>query len=84
MAGLGSIQSRRPREGGGRDGVEITLRFRGKNRTFSAMHIPCTTCGKPADLLETKNDRTRVFKCRNKQCGIVFTMPPYDPTKPGR
>ena len=48
------------------------------------MYIPCPTCGKPADLQETKPDRTRVFKCRNKQCGNVFTMPPYDPTKPGR
>jgi len=46
------------------------------------MNIACIKCGKPADLQETKVDRSRVFKCRNKQCKEVFTRPPYDPMKP--
>ena len=48
------------------------------------MYIPCPKCGKPADLQETKVDRTRVFKCRNKQCGQITVLPPYDPSKPGK
>ncbi len=43
------------------------------------MHLPCTKCGKPADLQETKPDKTRVFKCRNKACKEVFVLPPLPP-----
>ncbi len=42
-------------------------------------HMPCLKCGKPADLHETRPDKVRVFKCRNKQCKEVFTQPPYEP-----
>ena len=40
----------------------------------AVMYIPCIKCAKPADLQETKPDRIRVFKCRNKKCGEVFTQ----------
>jgi hypothetical protein len=43
------------------------------------MHVPCIKCGKPADLTETKSNQHRVFKCRNKQCGEIFTLPPRPP-----
>ncbi len=43
------------------------------------MHVPCVKCAKPADLQETKPDRTRVFKCRDKKCKEVFILPPRPP-----
>jgi hypothetical protein len=43
------------------------------------MHIPCPKCKGPADLQETKADRSRIFKCRNKKCGEVQHLPPYEP-----
>jgi hypothetical protein len=43
------------------------------------MHVPCQKCKGPADLQETKPDRTRVFKCRNKKCAEVQVLPPYEP-----
>ena len=46
------------------------------------MHIPCIKCSGPADLELTKPDRTRVFKCRSKTCGELFTQPPYVPPPP--
>ena len=46
------------------------------------MYMPCIKCGKPADLQETKADRSRVFKCRNKQCGEAFPQPPFVPPPP--
>jgi hypothetical protein len=46
------------------------------------MHVPCIKCGKPADLQETRFDRTRSFKCRNKQCKEVFILPPLPPPPP--
>lgn len=46
------------------------------------MYVPCIKCTKPADLNETKPDRSRVFKCRNKQCKEVFTLPPAPPPPP--
>ena len=49
---------------------------------ITAMFIPCLKCNGPADLQETKADRTRVFKCRNKACAEVFTQPPYVPPPP--
>ena len=48
------------------------------------MYVPCIKCGKPADLEETKIDKTRVFKCRNKKCREVFTLPPLPPPPTGR
>lgn len=55
----------------------IVLRSKDWNNT--RMHIPCIKCGKPADLTQTKPDRSRVFKCRNKECGEVFEQPPFEP-----
>jgi ssDNA-binding Zn-finger/Zn-ribbon topoisomerase 1 len=49
---------------------------------FRAMHVPCPKCGKPADLQETKSNQHRVFKCRNKQCGESFVLPPRPPPPP--
>ncbi len=46
------------------------------------MYVPCIKCTKPADLQETKPDRCRVFKCRNKECREVFTLPPLPPPPP--
>jgi hypothetical protein len=46
------------------------------------MYVPCIKCQKPADLQETKPDRSRVFKCRNKQCKEVFNLPPAPPPPP--
>ena len=46
------------------------------------MHVPCVKCGKPADLTETKANQSRVFKCRNKQCGEIFILPPRPPPAP--
>ncbi|HEV3029971.1 MAG TPA: hypothetical protein VG457_20495 [Planctomycetota bacterium] len=43
------------------------------------MHVPCTKCGKPADLQETKPDRSRLFLCRDKKCREKFTLPPLPP-----
>ncbi|HXX94537.1 MAG TPA: hypothetical protein VEN81_12955 [Planctomycetota bacterium] len=46
------------------------------------MYVPCVKCGKPADLQETKADRTRVFLCRDKKCREKFILPPYQPPPP--
>jgi hypothetical protein len=45
-------------------------------------YIPCTKCGKKADLQKTRVDKTRDFKCRDKACGITFNMPPLPPPAP--
>jgi hypothetical protein len=46
------------------------------------MYVPCIKCQKPADLQETKPDKTRLFKCRDKKCGEVFTLEPLPPPAP--
>jgi len=46
------------------------------------MFVPCTKCGGPADLTETKSNQHRVFKCRNKKCGETFVLPPRPPPPP--
>lgn len=46
------------------------------------MYVTCIKCQGKADLEETKHDKTRVFKCRNKQCKEVFTLPPAPPPTP--
>ena len=50
-----------------------------KSHNLSPMHVPCTKCGKPADLQETKPDRSRLFLCRDKKCREKFTLPPLPP-----
>ncbi len=44
--------------------------------------VPCIKCAKPADLQKTKVDKTRQFKCRNKQCKEEFILPPLPPPPP--
>jgi len=46
---------------------------------LTPMHVPCTKCGKPADLQETKPDRTRLFRCRDKKCREQFILPQLPP-----
>ena len=41
------------------------------------MYVPCTKCGKPADLQETKADRTRVFLCRDEEKTIPYAFKPH-------
>jgi hypothetical protein len=50
-----------------------------KSHNLTPMHVPCTKCQKPADLQETKPDRSRLFKCRDKKCREQFTLPPLPP-----
>jgi hypothetical protein len=58
----------------------ITLDGKGfKSDNLAPMHVPCTKCGKPADLQETKPDRTRLFKCRDKKCREQFILPQLPP-----
>jgi hypothetical protein len=58
----------------------ITLADEGlKKHNLTPMHVPCTKCGKPADLQETKPDRSRLFLCRDKKCREKFTLPPLPP-----
>ncbi|MBI2932804.1 MAG: hypothetical protein HYY16_14245 [Planctomycetes bacterium] len=46
------------------------------------MFVPCIKCSKPADLQQTKVDKTRVFKCRDKKCAEVFILEPLPPPAP--
>ena len=53
-----------------------------KSHNLTLMYVPCIKCGQRADLQETKYDRTRSFKCRNKQCRETFILPPLPPPPP--